>query len=449
MEESKDIIEEESEDIIEEESEDIPYIIPGAQCENQLNWEDIIGKKQLVKNNWRFFIITTGAPGTGKSTSTETLKYYAGNIIRQRDKKDWVSISHDAYVEKTKEYDTIIKKYNTKKTRAKKKEMRDILEKTYNKTRRGRATSLNSQKFINNLWKSQANLSEINQIAVNDFGTRILAYKDIIDGVKSKKNIIYETTGEKWETVLNTFKQIENSHCGKKDSPRYIVLLSYNFINIKKNIQNLIVRWQQSVESYRKIKSEVKKYSFKSKKSKLKPFLSPIFEESEEYEDDDVSLGESKKAGDEKPRNWIGLERERRLKNIAIKVRENISKLVANCYDDKLGKGTCPGIGPDIIFIFNRSAKFDIKPIILPLTERGTILNTWSRQKTVGQTKNNLKDGRKALEFLKSEIKDLHYFSNGAKIELNKEEGKDGYGKKTKKKKKKKKRKTKSYKKKK
>merc|ERR1711966_416343 len=111
-----------------------------------------------------------------------------------------MGISHDAYVEKTKEYDTIVKKYNTKKTRAKKKELRDILEKTYNKTRKGRATSLNSQKFINNLWKSEANLSEINEIAVNDFGTRILAYKDIIAGVKSKKNIIYETTGENWET---------------------------------------------------------------------------------------------------------------------------------------------------------------------------------------------------------------------------------------------------------
>ena len=133
---------------MEEESKDIPYIIPGIDCGNQLNWEDIIGEKQLKKNDWRFFIITTGAPGTGKSTSTESLKYYAQNITRQRDKKNWVSISHDAYVEKTKEYDTIIKKYKTKKTRATKKELRDILEKTYNKTRKGRATSLNSQKFI-------------------------------------------------------------------------------------------------------------------------------------------------------------------------------------------------------------------------------------------------------------------------------------------------------------
>ena len=428
----------------------IPYIQPEKECENQLNWNDIIGEKILNKKDWRFFIITTGSPASGKSSSYEDVKKYASRLIRQREKKDWVSISHDAYVEKTKEYDTIVKKYNTKKTRAKKKEMRDILEKTYNKTRKGRATSLNSQKFINNLWKSEANLSEINEIAVNDFGTRILAYKDIIAGVKSKKNIIYETTGEKWETVLNTFKQIEKSHCSKKDSPRYIVLLSYNFINIKKNIQNLIVRWQQSVESYRKIKPEVKKYSFKSKKSKLKPLLSPIFEESEEEEEEGkYHVSESKKAGNEKPRNWIGLERERRLKNITIKVRENVSKLVTNCYDEKSSKGLCQGIGPDIIFIFNRSEKFDITPIILPLTERGTILNTWSREKSFGQTKKNLKDGRKALEFLKSKIKNLDYFSDGAKIELNKEESKDGDGKKTKKKKKKKKRKPKSYKKKK
>ncbi len=430
---------------MEEESKDKPYIIPGIECGNQLNWEDIIGEKQLKKNDWRFFIITTGAPGTGKSTSTENLKYYAQNIIRQRNKKDWVSISHDAYVEKTKEYDTIVKKYNTKKTRATKKELRDILEKTYNKTRKGRATSLNSQKFINNLWKSEQNLSKINEIAVNDFGTRILAYKDIIEGVKNKKNIIYETTGEKWETVLNTFKQIQKSHCNKKDSPRYIVLLSYNFINIKKNIKNLIVRWQKSVESYKNIKSASKKHSFKNKKSKFKPFLSPIIEDDEEDDDDDDdedddkdNIGESKKAGNEKPRNWIGLERERRLKKISIKVRENILKLVSICYD-KSGRGTCQGIGPDILFIFNRSGKFDIKPIILPLTVRGTILNTWSREKRLGQTMNNLKDGKQALQFLKSEIKDLDYFSDGAKIELSKEKSKDGHGKKTKKKKKNKK----------
>ena len=111
---------------MEDEIKGIPYIIPDTECDNQLNWDDIIGKKQLLKDNWRFFIITTGAPGSGKSTSTENLKSYAGNIIRQRDKKDWVSISHDAYVEKTKEYDTIVKKYNTKKTRAKKKELRDL-----------------------------------------------------------------------------------------------------------------------------------------------------------------------------------------------------------------------------------------------------------------------------------------------------------------------------------
>mgnify|MGYP003326848934 CR=1 FL=1 len=42
---------------------------------------------------------------------------------------------------------------------------------------------------INNLWKNEQNLSEINEVAVKDFGTRILAYKDIIEGVKNKKNI--------------------------------------------------------------------------------------------------------------------------------------------------------------------------------------------------------------------------------------------------------------------
>ena len=136
----------------------IPYIQPEKECENQLNWNDIIGEKILNKKDWRFFIITTGSPASGKSSSYEDVKKYASRLIRQREKKDWVSISHDAYVEKTKEYDTIVKKYNTKKTRAKKKEIRDILEKTYNKTRKGRATSLNSQKFINNLWKSEANL---------------------------------------------------------------------------------------------------------------------------------------------------------------------------------------------------------------------------------------------------------------------------------------------------
>ena len=435
---------------MEEESKDIPYIIPDVECDNQLNWEDIIGLKNLKKNNWRFFIITTGAPGTGKSTSTESLKYYAGNITRQRDKKDWVSISHDAYVEKTKEYDKIVKKYKTKKTRATKKEMRDILEKTYNKTRKGRATSLNSQKFINNLWKSEQNLSEINEIAVKDFGTRILAYKDIIEGVKNKKNIIYETTGEKWDTVLNTFKHIEKSHCNK-GSPRYIVLLSYNFINIKKNIKNLIVRWQKTLESYKNIKSPSEKHTFKSKKSKPKPLLSPINEDDEDDEDNEDDeddedneddnqdhIGESKKAGNEKPRNWIGLERERRLKNISIKVRENILKLFSNCYD-KSGRGKCEGIGPDILFIFNRTDKFDIKPIIVPLTVRGTILNTWSREKRLGKTMNNLRDGQQALEFLKSGIKDLDYFSDGAKIELNKEKSKEGHGKKSKKKKKNKK----------
>ena len=55
----------------EEESNGLPYIIPDIECENQLDWEDIIGKKQLLKNDWRFFILTTGSPGTGKSSSIE------------------------------------------------------------------------------------------------------------------------------------------------------------------------------------------------------------------------------------------------------------------------------------------------------------------------------------------------------------------------------------------
>ena len=108
----------------------LPFIIPSTKCEDQLNWEDIIGSKNLSKDKWRFFIITCGAPGTGKSTSSENLKYYANNIIRQRDKKDWVSVSHDAYVETKKDYDNIIKKYNSIKTRAKKKEIKNLLKDT-------------------------------------------------------------------------------------------------------------------------------------------------------------------------------------------------------------------------------------------------------------------------------------------------------------------------------
>ena len=114
----------------------LPFIIPSTKCEDQLNWEDIIGSKNLSKDKWRFFIITCGAPGTGKSTSSENLKYYANNIIRQRDKKNWVSVSHDAYVETKKDYDNIIKKYNSIKTRAKKKRNKKFIRRYISKSKK-------------------------------------------------------------------------------------------------------------------------------------------------------------------------------------------------------------------------------------------------------------------------------------------------------------------------
>ena len=371
----------------------LPYKIPETECANQINWEEIMQSKEPLRSkNWRYLFITTGSPGSGKTCSIEFLKKYVKNLVQQRDIKSWSTVSHDKYVEKDGRYDDILEKYDNqsytdtpKSKRQSKREKRNELEKMYLTIRNGEGEREDSDRYIKNIWESDEIISEDNITSqdVENFGTRVLVYKDLVNSVIEKKNIIYETTGEKWNTVINTFNQIVKHHCNK-DSPKYIIILVYNYLDIINNIQNLQKRWQESIESYRK--------------SKLLQ---------EEKEASQVI----KKFESEKPRNWVGKERELKLKRMILNIRNNIKYIAEQCYDIKTRQGICKGVGPDILFVFNRSEIFKVTPIKIPLSLRGTLII--ERSKRI-KSKSSLskKAGEEVLKFLNADIENLDYLTN-------------------------------------
>ena len=347
------------------------FVFPDNECDTQTNWEDINDTGALKASEWRFLVLNLGAPGAGKSSSIEEIKKYTRTILPSSKRRNlWTTLNHDTFVANDLRYGEAIEEYESinKRLRKEKKAARDSILHQYNIIRKGTEDESTSNKFISDLWNGIVNFDPSTRKGIeyiNSFGTRILLYKSLIESVIAGKDIIYEAKGSKWETILNIFNLIKRHNC-KAKSLRYLVIVSYNDTTSTHTMQNIGVRWQQSLEHYRSIRS----------KSRV---TTP----------DNFELPKPWNLGDKKQ----NLED---IQNIKNKIQE-----LSTCYNEETGRGDGIGIGPDILVLFDKTKKSK-DPFIIPLSVRGTILYYRVRLRTTSMYRASLKMGKSAISSIHS-----------------------------------------------
>jgi hypothetical protein len=345
------------------------YISPDGDCTIQTDWEDIQDTGVLKQSEWRFLVLNLGPPGAGKSSSIEEIKKYTRTLLPSSKRRNlWTTLNHDVFVSNDPRYNEAIEQYESvnKRLRKDKKEARDNILNEYNMIRTGRENKQASDKFITDLWNGVIDFDPNSKEGLDyvvQFGTRILLYKSLINAIIDNKDIIYEAKGSKWTTILNIFNMIQRHNCSPK-SPKYIIIVSYNDTTSAHTMQNISVRWQQSLEQYRSIKTGKETTN------------SPDFE---------------------LPKPWNLGDKKQNLEDIT-NIKNKMQQL-STCYNEDNGKGEGVGIGPDILVIFDKTKKIK-SPFIIPLSVRGTILYYRVRLKTKSMHRASLKLGKMAISSL-------------------------------------------------
>ena len=390
--------------------------------ENNFN----VWSRETKPGDFRFIILSLGITGSGKSSAIRKAKELASLINPIASRNPWVTeeISHDNIVTNNKNYKTcfddlginienLISKLENN-TISDDPELLDIhekLEQCYFKYRMNKdnvessatrreygfsgkttrskmgkpskentITSKDSKEQRKQKWKTSDIGKTLQEHEFEEFvrpraayhkypetvfNSDITVYRRITDAINAKKNIVYEATGKKYETIKKIIELAARNCKVKKENPKhakYIIITTLNIIDPGKASERIKERFLQDLKNYNI-----------NKENNPAPRL-PTF----------------------------NIEK---LTNINEKIYSNVEKLIQHCkcvynsykgiyiWNDNENK-FCEGVGIDYFIFFNQNdgdfrKKNTYPSVVVPLSERSKNLTKLTNNKNIEFNKND------------------------------------------------------------
>ena len=391
-------------------------------CEGKDENNFDVWSRETKPRDFRFIILSLGITGSGKSSAIRKAKELASLINPIAYRNSWVTeeISHDNIVTNNKNYKTcfddlginienLISKLenNTISDDPELLGIHEKLEQCYFKyrmnngefstTRREYGFSGKTKRYkmsqpqekikrddsddkIKQKWKTSDIGKTLQEHEFEEFvrprvayhkypekvfNSDITVYRRITDAINAKKNIVYEATGKKYETIKKIIELAARNCKVKKENlkhAKYIIITTLNIIDPVKASERIKERFLQDLKNYNI-----------NKKNNPAPRL-PTFNI-------------------------------KKLTDINEKIYSNVEKLIQHCkcvYNSGSGRYIwndnenkfCEGVGIDYLLFYNQNdgdfrKKNTYASVVVPLSERSKYLTKLTSNKNIEFNKND------------------------------------------------------------